>query len=79
MVTTDTGVYRFVNERLDLCDFDQPDGLRANKDLRHPLDRTNSRNVPIKLAIGQASTQVNVNAEAQLLDTGDSRNEHTLQ
>ena len=37
-----------------------------------------TRNVPFKLNVGQASTSVTVTTQAPLLDTGDSRNQQTL-
>jgi len=37
-----------------------------------------TRNVPFKLAVGQANTSLTVTSQAPLLDTGDSRNQQTL-
>jgi hypothetical protein len=37
-----------------------------------------TRNVPVSLAVGQSTTSVTVTSQAPLLDTGDSRNQQTL-
>jgi hypothetical protein len=37
-----------------------------------------TRNLPFKLSVGQANTSLTVTSQAPLLDTGDSRNQQTL-
>ncbi len=42
------------------------------------LGTNETRNVPITMAVGQVSSQVNVTAQQPLLDTSDSRNQLTI-
>jgi hypothetical protein len=77
-VTGDTGVYRFVSLAPGPYVISTNQTGFAPTQISITLSTAETRNVPIKLEVGQVSTQVNVTAEAQLLDTGDSRNEQTL-
>ncbi len=77
-VTNDTGVYRFVSLAPGPYVIATSHTGFAPTQISVTLTTAETRNVPIKLEVGQVSTQVNVTAQAQLLDTGDSRNEQTL-
>ena len=50
----------------------------ANNSVAFVLQTGETRNVPVTLAVGSASTTVSVTSQAALLDTSDSRNQETL-
>lgn len=77
--TTDAaGVYRFVSLAPGPYILSASAQGFASVRISFVLTTAETRNVPIKLAIGQASTSISVSSQAPLLDTSDSRNEQTL-
>lgn len=76
--TDEAGVYRFVSLAPGPYVLSTDVSGFAPTQTSLTLTTAESRNVPIKVAVGQVSTNVTVTGQAQLLDTGDSRNEQTL-
>jgi Carboxypeptidase regulatory-like domain len=76
--TDDAGVYRFVSLAPGPYVLSTSVTGFATAKISFILTAAETRNVPIKLTIGQAATTVDVSSRAPLLDTSDSRNEQTL-
>jgi hypothetical protein len=76
--TDDSGVYRFVSLAPGPYVLSASASGFAPAKVSFILTTAETRNVPIKLTIGQASTIISVSSQAQFLDTSDSRNEQTL-
>src|SRR5665213_1934760 len=76
--TDDSGIYRFVSLAPGLYMLSASAPGFSSTQVSFTLTTAETRNVPIKLAVGQAATTIDVSSQAPLLDTSDSRNEQTL-
>jgi hypothetical protein len=74
----DAGVYRFVSLAPGPYAVSVNASGFAPTTVTFSLTANDNRNVPIKLQIAKTSTNVEVTAQAPLLDTSDSRNVQTL-
>ena len=78
-MTDDVGVYRFVSLAPGPYTLSTSAAGFTPAKVLVVLSTAETRNVPIRVSIGETSTTVNVTTQGQLLDTSDSRNEQTLE
>jgi hypothetical protein len=76
--TDEGGVYRFVSLAPGPYVLSTTVAGFSSTKISLTLATAETRNVPIKLSVGQTSASIDVTTQAQLLDTSDSRNEQTL-
>lgn len=76
--SSSTGGYRFPSLAPGNYEISVKAGGFSSSLNRFTLNTNETRDVPVTLALGTVSTQVNVTAQQPLLDTSDSRNQLTL-